>query len=88
MAIQGLIHTIDNDRRRNETNLNNLYRLQDKYAADEKSNTAQHKLRNQLKVCMNDAQQEENVLRQALAKIQEIQTIRNERRIQVNNQIY
>lgn len=84
-AIQVLIHDIDNERRRNETNLNNLYRLQEKYGPDEtKSNSAQHKLRSQYKICMNDAVQEENVLRQALAKILEIRNIRNERRIQVN----
>lgn len=82
-AIQMLIHDIDNERRRNETNLNNLYRLQEKYGSDEKSNSAQHKLRSQYKICMNDAVQEESVLRQALAKILEIRTIRNERRIQV-----
>lgn len=82
-AIQVLIHDIDNERRRNETNLNNLYRLQEKYGSDEKSNSAQHKLRSQYKICMNDAVQEENVLRQALGKILEIRNIRNERRIQV-----
>lgn len=82
-GIQGLIHDIDNERRRSETNLNNLYRLQEKYGPDEKSNSAQHKLRSQYKICMNDAVQEENVLRQALAKILEIRNIRNERRIQV-----
>lgn len=82
-SIQGLIHAIDNERRRNENNLNNLNRLQEKYGADEKSNSAQHKLRSQYKMCMNDAIQEENFIRDALAKIQEIRNIRNERRIQV-----
>lgn len=84
-AIQVLIHDIDNDRRRSETNLNNLYRLQEKYGSDEKSNSAQHKLRSQYKICMNDAAQEENVLRQALGNILEIRNIRNERRIQVSD---
>lgn len=87
-AIQVLIHDIDNERRRNETNLNNLYRLQEKYGSDEKSNSAQHKLRSQYKICMNDAVQEENVLRQALANILEIRNIRNERRIQVNFDVH
>lgn len=84
-AIQGLIHEIDNERRRNETNLNNLNRIQEKYGTDEKSNSNsyQHKLRNLLKTCMNDATQEENKIRQALTKITEIRNIRNERRIQV-----
>lgn len=84
-AIQVLIHDIDNDRRRSETNLNNLYRLQEKYGTDEKSNSAQHKMRSQYKICMNDAAQEENVLRQALSNILEIRNIRNERRIQVSD---
>lgn len=82
-AIQGLIHAIDNERRRNENNLNNLNRLQEKYGSDEKSNSAQHKLRSQYKTCMNDAIQEESLIRDALAKIQEIRNVRNERRIQV-----
>lgn len=82
-AIQGLIHDIDNERRRNETNLNNLTRLQEKHS-DERSNSTQHKIRNLYKTCMNDAIQEENILRQALGKILEIRNIRNERRIQVN----
>lgn len=82
-AIQGLIHDIDNERRRNESNLNNLNRLQEKCGTDEKSNSAQHKLRSLLKTSMNDATQEENLIRQALSKITEIRNIRNERRIQV-----
>lgn len=82
-AIQGLIHEIDNERRRNESNLNSLHRLQEKYSSDEKSNSLQHKLRGLLKTCMNDASLEENTIRQALAKITEIRNIRNERRIQV-----
>lgn len=86
-AIQGHIHAIDSERRRNENNLNNLTRLQDKYGLDEKSNSAQHKLRSQYKLCMNDAIQEENLIRDALAKIQEIRNIRNERRIQVKKLI-
>ncbi|XP_031623703.1 SAGA-associated factor 29 [Contarinia nasturtii] len=80
-AIQGLVHAIDNERRRNENNLNNLTRLQDKYGSD----SAQHKLRSQYKTCMNDAIQEESLIRDALAKIQEIRNIRNERRIQARN---
>lgn len=82
--IQGLIHAIDNERRRNETNLGNLSRMQEKYGEDEKY-SAQHKLRSQYKTCMNDAIQEESLLRDALAKIQEIRNIRNERRIQARN---
>lgn len=86
-AIQGLIHDIDNERRRNESSLSNLTRLKEKYGSDEKSNSAQHKLRNQYKACMNDAIQEENKIRDALAKILEIRNIRNERRIQVRKNV-
>lgn len=77
-----MVHAIDNERRRNENNMNNLVRLQEKYGSDEKSNSS--KLRNQYKICMNDAVQEENLIREALDKILEIRNIRNERRIQVN----
>lgn len=84
-AIQGLIHTIDNERRRNESNLNNLNRLKDKYhTASERSSSAQHKLKSQYKSCLSDATQEEAIIRNALSKISEIRNIRNERRIQVN----
>lgn len=76
------MHAIDNERRRNENNMNNLVRLQEKYGSDEKSNSS--KLRNQYKICMTDAVQEENLIREALDKILEIRNIRNERRIQVN----
>lgn len=82
--IQGLIHAIDNERRRNENNLNNLNRLAEKYGLDEKY-SAQQKLRSQYKTCMNDAIQEESLIRDALSKIQEIRNIRNERRIQARN---
>lgn len=64
-----------------------MNRLRDKYGSDEKSNSAQHKLRSQYKTCMNDAAQEENLIRDALAKIHEIRNIRNERRIQVSSSV-
>lgn len=60
-----------------------MNRLKDKYHADERSSSAQHKLKSIYKTCLNDATQEENVLRNALNKISEIRNIRNERRIQV-----
>lgn len=80
--IQGFIHDIDNERRRGETNLSNLNRLLEKYKVDEKS--VQYKLKAAYKTCMNDAAQEESVLREALDRIIEIRNIRNERRIQVS----
>lgn len=81
--IQGLIHDIENERRRNEPNINNLLRTQEKLSQDTKSNAVQQKMKNLYKMGLNDAAQEENLIRQALAKIQEIRTIRNKRRIQV-----
>lgn len=82
-SIQGLIHDIDNERRRNEPNLNNLFRTEKQLSVDDKSSGTQQKLKNLYKMSLSDAAQEENLIRQALAKVQEIRTIRNERRIQV-----
>lgn len=80
-----MIHDIDNERRRNENNLNNLNRLQERYNSEERSSSQQYKLKSLYKTCLNDATQEENILRNALAKISEIRNIRNERRIQARN---
>lgn len=82
-SIQGLIHDIDNERRRNEPNINHLFRTE-KLALDDKSSAIQQKLKHLYKSSLSDAAQEENLIRQALAKVQEIRTIRNERRIQVS----
>lgn len=49
------------------------------------SNLPPHKLKSHYKTGLQDAAQEEAVIRQALAKIQEIRNIRNERRIQARN---
>lgn len=81
--MQGLIHDIDNERRRNEQNLNNIFRTQEKLSHDERSATLQQKMKMLYKTGMHDAAQEENFIRQALGKIQEIRTIRNDRRMQV-----
>lgn len=77
-----MIHDIDNERRRGETNMSNLNRLMEKYKADDKS--VQHKLKAAYKTCLNDASQEESIIREALDKIIDIRNIRNERRIQVS----
>lgn len=60
-----------------------LNRLMEKYKSDEKLPSAQQKLRAAYKTSMNDAAQEESIIREALDKILEIRNIRNERRIQV-----
>lgn len=62
--------------------MNSIFRAQEKLSHEERQ-TPQHKLKTLYKMGMNDAAQEENLLRQALSKIQEIRNIRNERRIQV-----
>lgn len=82
--LQGLIHDIDNERRRNEPYLNNLIRAKEKHIADDKVAT-QQQLKRLYKTCASDAAQEEQLIRLALSKIQEIRTIRNERRIQARN---
>lgn len=84
-ALQGLIHDIDNERRRNEQNLNSIFRTQEKLSFDDRSPALQQKIRTLYKIGLHDASQEENLLRQALAKIGEIRAIRNERRIHARN---
>lgn len=80
-----MIHDIDNERRRNEQNLNSIFRTQEKLSFDDRSPALQQKIRTLYKIGLHDASQEENLLRQALTKIQEIRAIRNERRIHARN---
>lgn len=77
-ALQRTIHEIEDERRRCETNLNGIIRAQ-------MSNLPPQKLKSLYKTGLQDATQEEFVIRQALARIQEIRNIRNERRIQARN---
>ncbi|XP_075166079.1 SAGA-associated factor 29 [Haematobia irritans] len=76
--IQRLIHQIDDERRRSETNINGLSRAQ-------QSNIPVQKMKSLYKACLQDAVVEEDTIRKALEKIQEIRNIRNERRIQARN---
>ncbi|KAL5286096.1 CCDC101 family protein [Megaselia abdita] len=76
--LQTSIHDIDEERRRNESNINTMMRAQD-------SNIPPHKLRSLYKTGLQDAEREEEYLRNALDLIQEIRSIRNERRIQARN---
>ena len=46
---------------------------------------SQSKIRTMYKTALNDCNQEENLIREALAKIQDIRNIRNERRMQARN---
>lgn len=82
-SLQGLIHDIDNERRRIEPNLGQLFRAKEKLAYDDKPST-QQQLKRLYKLGISDAAQEEQHIRQALSKIHEIRVIRNECRIQAS----
>lgn len=85
-SIYNLLHDIESQRIRSEHNLNNIMKTHDKVTPDDKvSSYYQQKLKNLYNAAMTDAQQEEEILRKALIKINEIRTIRNERRIQARN---
>lgn len=71
-------------KRRNETNLNQIVRAHEKFNHDERTMPL-HKMKTWYKIGISDAVQEENLIRQALSKIQEIRNIRNEHRIQARN---
>lgn len=84
--IFSLVHDIENQRIRSEHNLNNIMKTHEKVTPDDKvSPYYQQKLKNLYNAAMSDAQQEEEILRKALSKINKIRTIRNERRIQARN---
>lgn len=76
--IQGLIHKIDQEHQKSESNIHSIVRAN-------QSNLPPPKLKVLFKTSLQDAAQEEASLRSALEKIQEIRNIRNERRIQARN---
>lgn len=76
--VQRFIHQIDDERRRSETNINGLSRAQ-------QQGVPLQKIKSMYKTCLQDASVEEDTIRKALEKIQEIRNIRNERRIQARN---
>ncbi|KAG5320592.1 SGF29 factor, partial [Acromyrmex heyeri] len=81
--IYNLVHEIENQRVRSEHNLNSIMKTHEKVTPDDKvSPYYQQKLKNLYNAAVTDTQQEEEILRKALGKINEIRTIRNERRIQ------
>lgn len=79
--INSLVHDINNKRLASEPN---IVKLQDK-SFEDKSAANQQKLKTLYKNAMQDAVQEENLIREALKKVQDIRNIRNERRIQARN---
>ncbi|KAJ8670669.1 hypothetical protein QAD02_001928 [Eretmocerus hayati] len=85
-SIHQLVHEIEKARNHSEINLNNITRTHEKVNPDEKiSPFYQQKLKSLYTTTVADAQQEEELLRKALEKINEIRSIRNERRIQARN---
>ncbi|XP_043488949.1 SAGA-associated factor 29 [Polistes fuscatus] len=81
-----LVHDIEAQRSRSEHNLNNIVKTHEKVTPEDKvSSYYQQKLKNLYSAAVMDAQQEEEILRKALGKINEIRGIRNERRIQARN---
>ncbi|CAB0032113.1 unnamed protein product [Trichogramma brassicae] len=85
-SINQLVHEIEKARQHSEVNLNNITKTQEKFNSEDKlSAFHQQKLKSVYSAAVADAQQEENLLRKALEKINEIRLIRNERRIQARN---
>lgn len=68
-GIQSLIHEIEEVRTAGEVTINKL----------------SHNQNENIKLAMQEAEKEERLIRQALAKIHEIHAIRNESRIQARN---
>ncbi|XP_049859847.1 SAGA-associated factor 29 isoform X2 [Schistocerca gregaria] len=85
-ALYHLVHEIEEERVRSEHNLNNISKAHDKINQEEKvSPYYQQKLKGLYKAAVSDAAQEEELIRNALNKVNEIRAIRNERRIQARN---
>lgn len=75
--INSLCHQINAKRQAAEPS---IVKLQEKL-----QNSNEHKIKQLLASAMTEAEQEEDLLRDALRKVQEIRNIRNERRIQARN---
>ncbi|XP_077292712.1 SAGA-associated factor 29 [Arctopsyche grandis] len=85
-SLHRLVCEIEAERNRTEHNIENVLKTQEKVAADENSaHYYEQKLRGLYKTGLADANQEEDLLRAALACINDIRAIRNERRIQARN---
>lgn len=83
-ALYTLVHEIEAERLKNERNLANMTKLQERYNLEDKNASQQQKLKS-LYTAIADAEHEEELLRKALSKVNEIRSIRNERRIQARN---
>lgn len=84
--IYQLIHDIDNERNRSEHTLNNISKTHDKITLEGKlSPYYQQKLKSLYTTAVSDAEEEEELIRQALTKLNEIRNICNEQRIQARS---
>lgn len=85
-SLYRLVHDIEEERIRSEHNLNNITKAHEKINQEEKvSPYYQQKLKGLYSAAVADAEQEEELIRTALTKVNEIRSIRNERRIQARN---
>lgn len=85
-ALYRLVHDIHEERQRSEHNLNSIEKAHEKISAEERvSPHYQQQLKNLYTAAVSDAEQEEDLIRKALTKVNEIRAIRNERRIQARN---
>ncbi|RZB39801.1 SAGA-associated factor 29 -like [Asbolus verrucosus] len=83
-SLYQMVHEIEKKRQTSEQGINNVVKFQS--GQDEKSGQHyQMKLKSLYKTSISHAEQEEDLLRQALQKIAEIRNIKNERRIQARN---
>nr|CAD7401668.1 unnamed protein product [Timema poppensis] len=85
-SLHRLVHKVEEERVRNEHNLNNIAKLNEKFKDEDKNSPYyQQKLKNLYSSVVTESTAEEEFLRSALSKIYEIRAIRNERRIQARN---
>ncbi|XP_026285359.1 SAGA-associated factor 29 isoform X2 [Frankliniella occidentalis] len=83
-ALYRLVHDIHDERQQSEHNLNSIEKAHEKISAEERV-SPQYQLKNLYTAAVADAEREEDLIRKALTKVNEIRAIRNERRIQARN---
>nr|CAG4652013.1 EOG090X0A1W [Triops cancriformis] len=81
-AVQQLVKQIHEERAKHESTLSTLGKTKERLQTDDKNSSYyKSKLKTLYTAALNDYHQEEELVRSALAKINEIRAIRNERRI-------
>lgn len=84
--LNSLVHEIESERVKGEQTLDSISKTHDKINQEGRFTPYnQQKLKGLYNTALNDALQEEELLRQALTKINEIRNICNERRLQARN---